>query len=155
MRDEDVRFWRAIYDEKIQRTDAKFKRFVDEFTKLGLMDKTIFVLTSDHGTEFFEHRRVDHGFSLYQELVHVPLIIQLPGRTKGVNIDDRVSSIDLMPTMLDLLGIDLSDKAKRQLRGQSLVSACREQPSATTCFQRRTIASTLTNDPSLRPTAGS
>ena len=123
MRDEDVRFWRAIYDEKIQRADAKFKRFLDEFTKLGLMDKTIFVLTSDHGTEFFEHRRIDHGFTLYQELVHVPLIIQLPGRTTGVTIDDRVSSIDLMPTMLDLLGIDPSDKAKGQLRGQSLVTA--------------------------------
>ena len=123
MREEDVRFWRAIYDEKIQRTDAKFKRFLDDFARLGLMDKTIFVLTSDHGTEFFEHRRIDHGFSLYQELVHVPLIIQLPGRKKGVTIDDRVSSIDLMPTMLDLLGIDLSDRARRQLRGQSLVPA--------------------------------
>ena len=87
------------------------------------MDKTIFVLTSDHGTEFFEHRRIDHGFSLYQELVHVPLIIQLPGRRKGVTIDDRVSSIDLMPTMLDLLGIEPSEKVRRQLRGQSLVPA--------------------------------
>ena len=121
MRDEDVRFWRAIYDEKIQRADAKFKRFLDEFTKLGLMDKTIFVLTSDHGTEFFEHRRIDHGFSLYQELVHVPMIIRLPNRRMGVTIDDRVSSIDLMPTMLDLLGIEPSEKARRQLRGQSLV----------------------------------
>ena len=123
MRDKDVRFWRAIYDEKIQRADAKFKRFLDEFTKLGLMGKTILVLTSDHGTEFFEHRRIDHGFTLYQELVHVPLVVQLPGRTTGVTIDDRVSSIDLMSTVLDLLGIDPSDKAKRQLRGRSLVPA--------------------------------
>jgi len=123
MRDEDVRFWRDIYDEKIQRTDAKFKKFLDEFAKLGLSNKTIFVLTSDHGTEFYEHRRFDHGFTLYQELIHVPLIIQLPGRTTAVTIDDRVSSIDIMPTVLDLLGIELPDKVNRQLRGQSLVPA--------------------------------
>ncbi len=123
MRDEDVRFWRAIYDEKIQRTDAEFKNFLAEFTKLGLSDKTIFVLTSDHGTEFYEHRRFDHGFTLYQELIHVPLIIYLPGRTTAVTIDDRVSSIDIMPTVLDLLGIDPPEQVKRQLRGQSLVPA--------------------------------
>lgn len=128
MRDEDVRFWRAIYDEKIQRADAKFRRFLDEFAKLGLTDKTIFVLTSDHGTEFYEHRRFDHGFTLYEELVHVPLIIQLPGRTTAVTIDDRVSSIDVMPTVLDLLDIDPPVQVKRQLRGQSLVPAMQGAP---------------------------
>lgn len=128
MRDEDVRFWRAIYDEKIQRIDAKFKNFLAEFAKLGLSDKTIFVLTSDHGTEFYEHRRFDHGFTLYQELIHVPLVIHLPGHTAAVTIDDRVSSIDIMPTVLDLLGIDPPKKVKRQLRGQSLVPAMQRSP---------------------------
>ncbi len=123
MRDEDVRFWRAIYDEKIQRMDAKFQKFLEEFDKLGLSDKTIFVLTSDHGTEFYEHRRFDHGFTLYQELIHVPLIIKLPGHTTTAKIDDRISSVDIMPTVLDLLGIDPTDKVKEQLRGQTLVSA--------------------------------
>ena len=121
LRDQDVQFWRAIYDEKIQRTDAKFKRFLDEYAKLGLADKTIFVLTSDHGTEFYEHRRFDHGFTLYQELVHVPLIIHLPDGDSETKIDERVSSIDVMPTILDLLDIKLSDKTEKQLRGESLV----------------------------------
>ena len=121
LRVQDVQFWRAIYDEKIQRTDAKFKRFLDEYAKLGLADKTIFVLTSDHGTEFYEHRRFDHGFTLYQELVHVPLIIHLPDGDSETKIDERVSSIDVMPTILDLLDIKLSDKTEKQLRGESLV----------------------------------
>jgi arylsulfatase A-like enzyme len=123
LREEDVKFWRAIYDEKIQRTDAKFKKFLEEFTKLGLMDKTIFVLTSDHGTEFYEHKRFDHGFTLYDELIHVPLVIKLPKRKDGRIIRDQVSSIDVMPTILDLLDVKPTNNVKKQLRGSSLVPA--------------------------------
>ncbi len=121
LRDSDVRFWRAIYDEKIQRTDARFKKFLEEYEKMGLMDKTIFVLTSDHGTEFHEHKRFDHGFSLYDELIHVPLIIKLPKQKAGKLIKDQVSSIDVMPTILDLIDVKLPEKVKKQLRGESLV----------------------------------
>jgi arylsulfatase A-like enzyme len=130
LRDEDVRFWRAIYDEKIQRTDALFKKFLVEYEKMGLMDKTIFVLTSDHGTEFHEHKRFDHGFSLYDELIHVPLVIKLPKQKKGSVIPDQISSIDLMPTILDLLDVKLSPKLQKQLRGASLVPALKGKPVA-------------------------
>lgn len=123
LRDEDVRFWRAIYDEKIQRTDAMFKGFLAELEKMGLMDKTIFVLTSDHGTEFHEHKRFDHGFSLYDELIHVPLVIKLPRVKAGAVVTDQVSSIDVMPTILDLLEVKLSPKLQKQLRGSSLTPA--------------------------------
>lgn len=130
LRDEDVKFWRAIYDEKIQRTDAMFKGFLAELKKMGLMDKTIFVLTSDHGTEFHEHKRFDHGFSLYDELIHVPLVIKLPKVKAGKVITDQVSSIDIMPTILDLLDVKLSDKIKKQLHGASLVPALKGKPVA-------------------------
>lgn len=123
LRDEDVQLWRAVYDEKIARTDEKFKNFLAEFEKLGVSDKTLFVLTSDHGTELYEHRRLDHGFTLYDEQLHVPLIIKLPGQTSGKVITDRVSSIDLMPTILDLLNVQVSQKGRKQLRGVSLVPA--------------------------------
>jgi len=123
LRDEDVRFWRAVYDEKIQRTDEKFKRFLAAFARLGRMDKTLLVLTADHGTELFEHRRVDHGFTLYQEQVHVPLIIRLPNQAAGKAIPDRVSSIDVMPTLLHLLDLRVDERTRKQLRGSSLVPA--------------------------------
>lgn len=128
LRDEDVRFWRAAYDEKIQRADAKFKRFLEEFAKLGLSDKTLLVLTSDHGTEFYEHRRFDHGFTLYNEQIHVPLIIKLPGQAVGKVVSDRLSSIDVMPTILDLLDVQVPSAVQRQLRGTSLVAAMKGQP---------------------------
>ena len=77
---------------------------------------------SDHGTEVYEHRRLDHGFTLYDEQLRVPLIVKLPGRTGGKRIADRGSSIDLMPTLLDLLDVDAAG-VKDQFRGSSLVPA--------------------------------
>jgi len=130
LRDEDVNFWRAIYDEKIQRTDAMFKGFLAELEKMGLMDKTIFILTSDHGTEFHEHKRFDHGFSLYDELIHVPLVIKLPKVKSGKMVSDQISSIDVMPTILDLLDVKVSPKLQKQLRGASLVPALKGKPVA-------------------------
>jgi len=130
LRDEDVNFWRAIYDEKIQRTDAMFKGFLAELEKMGLMDKTIFILTSDHGTEFHEHKRFDHGFSLYDELIHVPLVIKLPKVKSGKMISDQISSIDVMPTILDLLDVKISPKLQKQMRGASLIPALKGKPVA-------------------------
>lgn len=134
LRDEDVKFWRAIYDEKVQRTDARFKIFLEAYEKMGLMDKTIFVLTSDHGTEFHEHKRFDHGFSLYDELIHVPLVIKLPKQKAGKVIKDQVSSIDVMPTILDLLDVSMPSGVSKQLRGTSLVSGLQGKPVAKDVF---------------------
>jgi choline-sulfatase len=119
LRDADIQFWRAVYDEKIARADERFRQFLTEFDALGVTDKTLFVLTSDHGTEFCEHDRFDHGFTLYDELLRVPLIVRLPGQTRGRVISDRVGSIDVMPTILDLLGIP----APEQVQGESLLPA--------------------------------
>ncbi len=125
LRVEDVKFWRAVYDEKINRADERFGRFLKGLTDLGLMDRTLLVLTSDHGTEVYEHRRFDHGFSLAEELVHVPLIIRVPGQSAGKVISDLTSSIDIMPTILDLLDIPLSGPVRAQMEGHSLTDVLR------------------------------
>lgn len=130
LRDEDVKFWRAIYDEKIQRADRRLRAFFNELDELDLNKKTLFVITSDHGTEFYEHRRFDHGFTLYQEQLHIPLFIRLPSQTQCRVIPNRVSSIDLMPTILDLLAITPPDGARTQLRGTSLLDEIKGSPSA-------------------------
>jgi arylsulfatase A-like enzyme len=132
LRDADVKFWRAVYDEKIQRTDAKFRQFLTEFETLGLNDRTLFVLTSDHGTEFYEHHRFDHGFTLYDEQLRVPLVIKLPGQQEGKVIGDRVSSIDVMPTILDALGVRAAEA--QRLRGTSLLPAINGEPARRDVF---------------------
>jgi choline-sulfatase len=118
---DDIAFWRAIYAEKVNRADAKFRAFMDEFEKLNISGKTIFILTSDHGTEQFEHGRIDHGFSLYDELIHVPLIIRYPGQEKGISINSQVSTVDLMPTVLDIAGIAPDGGLEQQMKGSSLL----------------------------------
>jgi len=134
LRDEDVRFWRAVYDEKIQRMDKQFGEFLAALDRLGLTEKTLFLLTSDHGTEFYEHRRFDHGFTLYNELIHVPLVIKLPGQTSGTVITDRISSIDVMPTILDVLNLKVPAQAQKQLRGTSLAATMAGEPARRNVF---------------------
>jgi choline-sulfatase len=125
LREADVRFWQAVYDEKIQRADVRFREFLAEYDRLGLSGNTLFVLTSDHGTEVFEHGRVDHGFTLYNELLRVPLVFRLPGQMEGRVVADRVSSVDVMPTILDLLAVRVPEPVRQQMRGTSLVPAMR------------------------------
>ncbi|MCL4338145.1 sulfatase [Patescibacteria group bacterium] len=120
---DDVRFLNAIYDEKLQRADTELAKFLSEYKKLGLMDKTIFVFTSGHGEELYDHGQIDHGHSLYQELIHVPLIISVPGMSSGVKINSLVSSIDVMPTVLSVLDIAPDDVLKKQMQGVSLIPA--------------------------------
>ena len=117
---DDVRFLTALYDEKIQRANEIFSNFVKEYEKLGLLNKTVFILTSDHGEELYEHGQIDHGHSLYDELIRVPLIITVPGNHEARKIADQVRSIDIMPTILDILGLRVDVKINVQLQGESL-----------------------------------
>lgn len=119
---DDVRFLTDLYDEKIKRADWEFNKFVEEYKLLGLMDKTVFIITSDHGEELYEHGRIDHGHTLYDELLHVPLIITIPIFQSGMKIDSQVRSIDIMPTILSIAGVPLDKRIQDQMQGQSLTS---------------------------------
>lgn len=116
---EDIAFWRAIYDEKINRLDGEFKLFLDQVKDMKLLDNTIVIVMSDHGTEFFEHNSIDHGATLYGELVDTLFAIHKPGQEKGKKIDQLVSTLDIFPTVLDLLGI--KNPVPEQIKGVDLV----------------------------------
>ena len=105
------------YDGSIRGMDVEMGRLFEQLRRMGLDEKTLVVLTSDHGTEFHEHGRFWHGQSVYGELTNVPLIIRWPTRVPTARvIDDLVQSIDIMPTMLDLSGL----AHPAGLQGQSL-----------------------------------
>jgi len=122
LRPEDIQFWRNWYDSKISDGDAKFAEFWEQFSKIPTKNKTIIIMLSDHGTEFYEHKRFDHGFSLYDELVRVPLVFKVPGVQGGRVIDQQVRTIDISPTLIELLGIDPGKQYSSQLEGKSLVN---------------------------------
>lgn len=130
--DEDVAFWRAIYDEKINDMDMEFKKFMDQVKDMNLLDNTIIIVISDHGTEFYEHGTIDHGATLYSELVNVLLAIHQPGQSEGKKIGQLVSTFDLLPTVLDLLGIP--NPVPNQIKGVSLVPALSGQNVAHNVF---------------------
>ncbi len=117
----DARFWRALYDEKVLRADEKFGRFWSELKRLpGLLDRTVIVVIADHGDQYYEHGGFDHGMTLYEELVHVPLIIPVPGRP-GRTIKSQVRLVDVMPTLLDLCRLRVTPRLKLQMKGRDLV----------------------------------
>jgi len=97
----------ALYDGEIRWTDLHIAQVLDGLRRLGLYDSTVVILTADHGDEFLEHGGRGHGHSLYEELLHVPLIVKLPRRLQpqAPAVSEPVSLVDIMPTVLDLLGI--------------------------------------------------
>jgi arylsulfatase A-like enzyme len=74
--------------------------------QLGLADSTLVVLTADHGEEFLDHGSFEHGHSLYNELVHVPLIFRGASAPSGVRVKTVVGHVDLAPTLCELAGVE-------------------------------------------------
>ncbi len=104
---EGARRIESLYDGAIRYLDEHVGRLLAEVGRLGLLDNTMVILFSDHGEDFFDHFSIGmHGNSLYDEQVHVPLLIRPPGGLDAPRrIPDLVSLMDLTPTMLDRLGI--------------------------------------------------
>lgn len=97
----------ALYDGEIRYTDeALIKPLVALLRELGLYDRTLIVLTSDHGEKFHEHYGWVHAHTLYDEEIRVPLLFKFPAsRHAGERIVDSVRSVDIAPTVLDASGL--------------------------------------------------
>jgi len=96
---------RARYDEMVLYADHEVGAFLDWLKETGRLNKSIVIITSDHG-ESFEHNWYSHtGPYLYDGLIHIPLLIHLPGQTQGEHIGQLAQQADLMPTILSLIGI--------------------------------------------------
>lgn len=117
----DIEFWSGLYDSKIHAADAEFGDFLKELEKRGLLEKTIIIVLSDHGEEYFEHEGIDHGQSLYDELVRVPLIVHVPDSAGGQKISAQVSTMDVAPTLFQILNLTPDSKFTAQQQGRSLV----------------------------------
>jgi hypothetical protein len=93
------------YDGGIAYTDSMLGEFWKQLETLGVLDNTYVFIFSDHGEEFWDHNGVEHGFSLFQEQLHVPLIVHFPkGTPGGKRIPDLVSLSDVYSTLVELAG---------------------------------------------------
>ena len=106
--DEDIAYLRGVYHGEISFLDEQIGRFVEGLRAAGLYDDAIVVVVADHGEEFWDHGGFEHGHSLYDELVRVPLILKLPGGAQVARpvVDDQVRIIDVMPTLFEVLEIE-------------------------------------------------
>jgi arylsulfatase A-like enzyme len=96
------------------------KSFLDELKRLDLYDNTMLILTSDHGEEFHDHIGWEHGHTLYNEVLRVPLLIKFPqSKYRGTRIEPYVGLVDIMPTILEEGGW-LSEGS--EMDGKSLLS---------------------------------
>lgn len=101
---EEVELLKALYDSEIRYFDHHIQELFDKLEAYGLMENTILIITGDHGEEFYEHNGWLHGQTLYEEVIHVPLIIHYPGE-QGKRVQTRVNNINLFSTILEFTGI--------------------------------------------------
>jgi arylsulfatase A-like enzyme len=108
-----------LYDAELRWTDQQVGRLLDELVRLPSNDRTIIIITSDHGESMGEHGVPvgTHGTALYRELLHVPLIIYVPNNQPRL-MSGAVTPLDIVPTIAELTGIDVKDLS---FEGKSLV----------------------------------
>ena len=102
---DEVRALTAAYDGEVAFTDENLGHLLAELRRLGLYDRTLILVIADHGEEFADHGGLEHGRTLYEEMLHVPLIVRAPGAPAGTRVAARVQQIDVVPTILDYLSI--------------------------------------------------
>ena len=101
----DLRTWRAHYAAGVHALDRQLGAFLDQLAKSGVLDRTLVVITADHGEELADNGGWDHGFRLYEHQLHVPLIVRMPaGASGGRRVQEIVSLIDVMPSLLGQAG---------------------------------------------------
>lgn len=116
----------SLYDDEIAAIDKEVGTWIYRAEMQQQMHNTYFVIFADHGEEFMEHGSLTHGHSLYEEVLRVPFILCGPGVPKGLRVDTPVSLVDVMPTLLTLLGQPVPEG----LDGENLVPLLQGQPLA-------------------------
>ncbi len=119
MSDDDVAYLRCLYDSEVAYFDSHLAKFIQFLKQHQLYDNSVIVLFSDHGEELWEHGGTGHGFTLYQEVMRIPLFFKLPITMVPHRryYDEPATTLDIVPTVLDAVGLPLSD----QFQGKSLL----------------------------------
>ena len=111
---------RHAYYTEIEHLDAHIGAFLEALRERGLYEDSVIIFTADHGEEFYDHEGWWHGQTLYDEVIHVPLMLHLPGGAMAGQVNANFARhIDLAPTMLSLAGLSKAE----EMPGMPLVNA--------------------------------
>jgi arylsulfatase A-like enzyme len=106
------------YDGEIAYEDSAVGKLLGQLHTLGLFDGTLIAVMADHGEALGDHGETTHGIFLYDETIHVPLLFKLPQeRAAGTRVDARAGLVDVLPTILQAVGIAIP----REVQGESLL----------------------------------
>lgn len=119
--DADRKAIRALYDGETREADRAVGKILEALEQGGHSEDTIVVITADHGQLLGEHDDVGHGLRLWEEVLHVPLVIYDPRAPKGRRVSTRVGLVDVAPTVLEMVGLTPPDG----IDGRSLAPALR------------------------------
>lgn len=117
------------YTAEIEYSDEWLAKVIQRLKASDLWESSLIVFWSDHGEEFWEHDSWEHGQSLFNELLHVPLLIRRPGQAERRTINQPVTLLDPMPTILDYCDVE----APEQMRGKSLLPLMRGEQRTYDC----------------------
>lgn len=107
---QDKKYLEALYNGETTFNDFAFGELIKGLKEQGVYENTAILIIADHGEEFWDHDKVGHGHSLYEELVHSPLIVRYPNMAPvGKRIPHVVQMADLAPTLCDLAGVEKAD----------------------------------------------
>jgi arylsulfatase A-like enzyme len=132
----DANFYESLYDAEIRSADEVLGALFDGLRQRGIWDRLVLVITADHGEEFLDHGGFEHNRTLFDEMVHVPLIVKAPGLQPGVR-DIETEAVDLAPTLAraagaalpaGLSGVDIWPELRGESRGEPWAFA--ERPGA-------------------------
>ncbi|HPH67012.1 MAG TPA: sulfatase-like hydrolase/transferase [Kofleriaceae bacterium] len=111
-----------LYDGELRFTDLHIGRLVEKLRAAGLFEKTIFIITGDHGEGFGEHSVTMHGYHLYQAQTKVPLIVRVPGIAPRVAMTP-MGHVDILPTLANLAGTAATSPLLQDAMGRSMVTS--------------------------------
>lgn len=112
----DIQHIIALYDGEVRQTDNDMGEFLNALKDTDISDNSIIIIMGDHGEQFYEHGHTSHH-GIYEELIHIPLAVSIPGApARYETIDSLVSQVDILPTILDYFQIPIPE----QYQGKSL-----------------------------------
>ena len=95
----------ALYDSEIASADEAVGRLLGAMKDMGLYDRSLIIITADHGEAFYDHGHWQHSTTLYEELVRIPLIVKWPGQSPKGRVGFQVSQVDIFTTTLKVAGL--------------------------------------------------
>lgn len=102
MSNRDFEALRGLYRGELSYLDERIGDLIDQFEEADVLDDTVFIITGDHGENIGDHGLMDHQYSLYETLLHVPLVVSGPDFDVGRRVEKPVQLLDLFPTILDI-----------------------------------------------------